>query len=44
MQEAYCRVIDLIDAGTINHRAVSMTLEKAVTEPIQPGKAFENRS
>lgn len=28
MHEAYCRVIDLIDAGTINHRAVSMALAK----------------
>lgn len=28
MNEAYCRVIDLIDAGTINHRAVSMALAK----------------
>lgn len=28
MHEAYCRVIDLIDAGTINYRAVSMALAK----------------
>lgn len=29
MHEAYCRVIDLIDAGTIDHRAISMALAKA---------------
>lgn len=28
MREAYCRVIDLIDTGTINHREVSLALAK----------------
>ena len=50
MNEAYCRVIDLIDAGTINHRAVSMALAKmrpdvflAIHDAVDDASCFEQR-